>query len=108
MKNIEFGQRMRIFRESLGPEWTQTVFANKIGGDTKQANVSSWEKGTIPDGEALYLILTAFPQLDGGWLFGKSDTMLKSPPHTEPEVDKLRKLADKWKQKYIDAIEGKE
>lgn len=110
MKNIEFGQRLKSFRESLGAEYTQTVFAKKIGDEFEQTNVHSWEKGSVPNGLTLFLISTAFPQLNIGWLFGLSDSMIKNPPDSpsKSEIENLQKLVDTWKQKYIDAIEGRD
>lgn len=110
MKNAEFGQRLKSFRESLGSEWTQTVFAKKIGNEFDQKNVHSWEKGSVPNGLTLFLISTAFPQLNIGWLFSMSDSMIKNPPDSpaRSEIEKLQKLVDTWKQKYIDAIEGQD
>jgi hypothetical protein len=110
MKNVEFGKRLQIFRESLGPECTQTIFAKKIGPEYTQANVSSWEKGTIPYGDTLFLILTAFPQLNGAWLFSKDDNMIKNPPDSlsQHERERLQNLVDMWKQLYIEAKEGRD
>ena len=75
--NTQFGLRLKEFRKSTGKN--QVEFAETIGHGTSQANVSSWERGSFPDGQNLELIFRTFPTLNKDWLVSGKGPMLTTP-----------------------------
>lgn len=78
--NKGFAIRLKEFRKSLGPKVTQTDLAEMIGGGIDFTNVTSWERGHIPDGGNMNLLLNAFPNLNKNWLLtGEGDMFISKP-----------------------------
>lgn len=73
-----FGARLKYFRE-VHLDRGQEDFAKMISAQTTQANVSSWETGTFPDGPNLELIWKAFPELNKSWMLWGKEDMLNKP-----------------------------
>lgn len=100
-----FGERLEIFRKHTG--LGQKEFAKKFGSD--QASVSHWENNrNVPDLPTAISLLKAYPELNIFWLVDGEGEMLRSDSNNTEPSDKYKRLADTWKQKYIDAIEGRD
>jgi transcriptional regulator with XRE-family HTH domain len=98
-----FGERLEIFRKHTG--LGQKEFAKKFGSD--QASISHWENNrNVPDLPTAIGLLKAYPELNIFWLVDGEGEMLRTN-HSNTD-EKYKKIAETWKQKYIDEIEGRD